>query len=110
MTSDNLIDLLEPLASKDEQVRYVVGGTAEKYLVPEELLNAAHHFIERKLASSAVELSPSQAAALESLRLALEAVDLSPYSRANIGTLIESDDRWIAAREASNAAIAAFRS
>lgn len=88
--------LLEALASKDEQVRYISGATKEEYLLPEELLNDAYHFCERaKQPQSWSQLSSLQRLAVESLLLEMKAL---PDATLTSATIVD-DLPWIAIRQ-----------
>jgi hypothetical protein len=62
--------LLEHLASRSEQVRYIEQATKDEYLLPKELLNDALHFCERV---GAFDASPAQKQAVEVLKQAIQA-------------------------------------
>ena len=105
--------LLEPLASLEEQRRYVVGGTMDEYLLPEELIHDGFRFCEYFERADRVDpLKPNQRETLERLRDALDALGRVPerYDRTNISDLIESDKGWAVMRERAREAIEAFNS
>lgn len=106
---EDLTRLLEPLASTDEQVRYMVHGTIDEYLLPDELLNSAYHFIERVSRAHASALSAAQTLALEELKRALDAVDVSHYAHGGMERLVQGDTLWSSARDAAQKAIMVFR-
>ena len=71
------IEAIRYLASREEQVRYIVNGTASEYLLPEELVNDALEFVRLveagKIGSS---LTVPQRSRLSELKVALEAADV----------------------------------
>jgi hypothetical protein len=102
--------LLEGLASRSEQVRYIVGGTADEYILPDELLNDASHFCE--LASKQEKLnclSETQASSIARLAGAIDQSGnfLDRYDRENIAALID-DPTWASLRQLAAETLLAF--
>lgn len=103
------VHLLEALASHEEQRRYIINATKEEYLLPEELLNDAFHFCERAHRSEVwSKLSAPQREAVIALEAALQATDLGPYDRMNIGHLIDGDALWASARKQARETLVTF--
>jgi hypothetical protein len=103
--------LLEPLASIGEQRRYVIGGTVDEYLVPDEMLNDAWHFCERAaMPQTHAKLTEAQREAVARLREAVErlAECTKLYDRTNISELIESDKCWAVIRDRAGETLASF--
>lgn len=103
--------LLEPLASLEEQRRYITGGTRDEYLLPDELVHNAFRFCEHFESADRLDvLKPNQRETLKRLREALDALGRVPerYDRTNISDLIESDMGWAVMRERAREALAAF--
>ena len=103
--------LLEPLASLEEQRRYIVGGTKDEYLLPEELVHDGFRFCEHfETADRWDGLKANQREALERLRKALDALGRvqERYDRTNISELIDSDKGWAVMRERAREAMEAF--
>lgn len=102
--------LLEGLASKSDQVRYIVGGTANSYLVPEYLLNDAWHFCERANNPEILKcLSEAQASSIDRLAAAIdESGDfLNCHSHHTIAQLID-DPTWASLRQLAAETLLAF--
>src|SRR5690349_17027634 len=102
--------LLEGLASRADQVRYIVGGTANSYLVPEDLLNDAWHFCERANEPEILKcLSEAQASSIKRLAAAIdESGDfLNCHRRHAIAQLID-DPTWASLRQLAAETLLAF--
>ncbi|WP_298285728.1 hypothetical protein [Novosphingobium sp.] len=105
------LDLLEPLASIGQQRRFVIGGTAQKYLVPDEILNDAWHFCERaEMPLTHAKLTEPQREAVAVLREAIERLGRCTmlYDRTNLSELIEGDKCWAVMRDRAGQTLAAF--
>lgn len=103
--------LLEPLASIREQRRYVICGTVDEYLVPEEILNNAWHFCEQaEVPRTHAQLTDAQRASVGRLKQAIARLGdcIGLYDRMNISELIESDKCWAVMRDRAGDALAAF--
>ena len=85
---------LAPLASLEVQNRYIVKGTKDNYLLPEDLLNTA---INTLFEQQAVTLH--ETGALKELKEAIRACDI-PEGMSN-SELITGYEPWIKVREAS---------
>lgn len=103
------IELIKGLASKEEQVRLIINGNANEYLLPEELLNEAWRFCEMA-ANCDAPSTPRQRVAIEALRSALDdPYDfLANYDRSSIAALIEADPHWLLLRERAADVLKAF--
>lgn len=104
------LELLAHLASRSEQVRYIVGGTASEYLVPEDLLNDAWHFCERATKPEIRNrLSAAQANSIEGLAAAIKRDGdvLDRYNRETIAALID-DPAWASLRRLAAETLLAF--
>lgn len=103
--------LLEDLASKEAQVRWIVHATVDEYLLPDELLHDADRFCE--MAARIDEPTTArQRAAIAALRAVVAdwPAIVDGYDRSNIAILIEQDPKWNAARERAADVIRAFAS
>jgi len=85
---------LAPLASLEVQKRYIVNGTKDKYLLPEDLLNSA---INKLFEQQAVTFNETEA--LKELKEAIRACDI-PEDISN-SELILGYAPWIKVRETS---------
>lgn len=101
--------LIEDLASKEAQVRWIIGGTKEEYILPEELLSDGLRFCRTALASDN-PTTPRQRDTIRALQSAIdEAGDfLDGYDRSNISVLIENDASWDAIRRRAREVLQAF--
>ncbi|KQU08369.1 hypothetical protein [Rhizobium sp. Leaf453] len=101
--------LLEYMASKEAQVRWIVHGTAAEYLVPEELLHDAARFCEITIKIDAPS-SAKQRAAIANLCEALRDMPdiLASYDRSNIEALVQQDADWHLIRERAAEVLKAF--
>jgi hypothetical protein len=107
--SDFPLALIEDMASKEAQVRWIVNGDANEYLVPDEMLHEAVRFCE--LAAKAEGPSTArQRAAIASLCEVLKGAPdfLRDYDRSNIADLIDRDPHWNLIRERAADVLAAF--
>lgn len=87
--------LLEALASRDEQVRYILNATQDEYLIPEEMCNDAYHFCERAKSSDDYgALRAEKIVAIDQLKLALDATDEAVLASP---TIID-DPQWVTLR------------
>lgn len=105
--------LLEPLASLEEQRRYITGGTTNEYSLPDELIHDAFRFCEHfERTDCSDDITAEQRAALDRLREALDRLGRVPerYDRTNISKLIEHDEGWAVIRQRANEALKAFSS
>ncbi|CAN5814330.1 hypothetical protein BH11PSE1_BH11PSE1_16710 [soil metagenome] len=103
--------LLETLASKAEQVRFMIGGSKDEFLDPNDLLNDAWHFCERAKKPEAWNgLSEDQQQKTAYLEVALgqHGHCLEGYNRSTIGTLVEADLNWQLLRQAAADTLRAF--
>lgn len=103
------LELIEELASKEAQVRWIIGGTKEEYILPEELLNDGLRFCQMSLASD----NPTTSRQRDTVRALLSAINdagdfLDRYDRFNISALVEDDANWSAIRQRANEVIQAF--
>jgi hypothetical protein len=101
--------LIEDLASKEAQVQWIIGGTTEEYLLPEELLSDGLRFCQAALASD----NPSTSRQRDTVRALRSAIDeagdfLDGYNRSNIYRLIEDDANWDAIRRRARDVLQAF--
>jgi len=96
--------LLDALASRDEQVRFIYGGTKDEYLVPEELLNDAHHFCERARREGWPTFSKGQQDSIQQLEFALAAV---PDEVLASETIVD-DEPWVATMQRAGDVLRAF--
>lgn len=103
------LELLEDLASKEAQMRWIVNGDADEYLTPEELLHDATRFCEMAAKINAPSTA-RQRAAVSNLRDAVRDLPdiLAEYDRSNIATLIENDPDWDHVRERAADVLKAF--
>ncbi len=103
------LELLEDMASKEAQVRWIVHGSAEEYLLPEELLHDAGRFCEMAIKIDTPS-SARQRAAIANLCEALRDMPdiLASYDRSNIQDLVEHDADWNLIRERAAAVLKAF--
>lgn len=92
---------LAPLASLAAQRRYLVHGTRDEYLVPEELLNDAYDVVRQVRTMPAVRdaLPASAVQAILDLDSLLDAVDGAEQRTQSNEQLVEHDAAWRAARE-----------
>lgn len=101
--------MIGPLASIDVQRDWIVGGSRDKYLLAEDVLNDAFHFCERaRRPETWNALTPLQCSAIARLQQVLEATNIERYTRLNIADLVENDLQWIAAREQAKETLHAF--
>ena len=101
--------LLEGLSSIEGQRRYVIGGTKDEYLVPEDLMEDAYCFCERAARPDMwINLTPSQRHAVDCLREALAPDILEGYNRSTLVDLIETDVRWALARNLAGKTLRTF--
>jgi len=103
------LELIEDLASKDAQLRWIVGGTKDEYILPEELLNDGLRFCRMTLASA----NPTTARQRDAVRALRSAIDdagnfLDRYDRSNISSLVDDDANWGAIRQRASDVIQAF--
>ena len=97
--------LLEAMASRDEQVRYINGATKDEYLVPEDLLNDAYHFCERAQHPSVwTTLDDNQKRSVGVLKASIEAFPDEVLA----STTIIDHPAWLAVADQSRNALAAF--
>ena len=104
--------LLEPLASKDEQIRYMINGTKDEYLLPDEALSNALHFCELMMRpENKQRLSTGQATAVLRLSSALDEHHgcADKYVHATLKHLVEDDAEWALLRERANLVIDSFK-
>lgn len=104
--------LLAPLASLEEQRRYIVGGTKDEYLVPDELVHDALRFCEHfEKADRLTTLELNERDTLDRLRKALDAFGRVPhlYNYASISDLIEKDKGWAVMRARAREALEVFK-
>lgn len=105
------VALLVPLASIGEQHRYVIGGTVDEYLVPDELLNDAWHFCERaETLAARAKLTEVQRNSVARLKEAIDRLGdcIKQYDHTNISELIERDKCWATIRDRAGDTLAAF--
>jgi hypothetical protein len=101
--------LIEDLASKEAQIRWIVGGTKEEYILPEELLSDGLRFCQAALASDIPSTSRQRDTVLALQSAIDEAADfLDGYDRSNISELVEVDARWDAIRRCAKDVLQAF--
>ena len=103
------LELIEDMASKEAQLRWITNGDSDEYLVPEELLHETQRFCKMAAAIDA----PSTARQRTAIRELCDAVNESPdflsaYDRSNIATLIENDPYWLLIRERASRVLEAF--
>ena len=103
------LELIADLASKEAQVRWIVGGTKDDYILPEELLNEGLRFCRMTLASD----NPTTSRQRDTVRALFFAIDkagnfLDQYDRSNISKLVEDDANWDTIRQRANDVIRAF--
>jgi hypothetical protein len=97
--------LLEAMASRDQQLRYINGATKDEYFVPEDLLNDAYHFCERvQLAGVWSALDDHQKRSVEVLKAKIEAF---PDDVLSSETIIDAPD-WLALADQGRSVLAAF--
>jgi hypothetical protein len=97
--------LLQSLASRDEQVRHINGAAKDEYLVPEDLLNDAHHFCERVQHPGVwATLDDHQKRSVEVLKAMIEVFPDEVLA----STTIIDDPSWLAVADQSRSALAAF--
>lgn len=101
------IETIRYLASRELQEQYIVNGTVDEYLLPEELVNDALEFArlveEQKIGSS---LNAHQRGLLAELKHALEAVNLDG-GKTNFD-LVANDLGWSAMRDAAQNFLASY--
>lgn len=110
--NDLPIELLESLASIEEQRRSVIGATVKEYLIPDEILNDAWHFCERaERADTLAKLTTQQQEAVQRLKDAIDRLGdcTRRYDRSNIADLIERDSCWAVMRTRAGEALQTFR-
>ena len=96
-------DRLAPLASLEAQRRWIVNGTRETYLVPDQLLEDARDVARLvALPEYAGRLPDELPSLLKRLSESVEMVDLAGVSNY---ALVESDPGWRAVREQSRACL-----
>ena len=97
-----LLKGLAQLASRNYQYNYIVNGTKDEYVVPEELLDTVRGRIAEALRDSS-GLSQQQHDHLAALdTLAKKAYDaVFDYNRDSLSTMVDSDE-WSAMRELAN--------
>lgn len=103
------LELLEDMASKEAQVRLIINGDVNEYLLPEELLHNAARFCELAAKIDAPS-TPHQRSAIASLCETMRNLPdiVANYDRANIATLIEIDPHWRLIRERAAGVLRAF--
>lgn len=103
------LNLLRDLASKEAQIRWIVEGDANEYLLPEELLNDAFRFCEIAAKIDAPSTA-RQREAIRVLQTTLQSLGdlLDSYDRSNISVLIEADPNWLLLRERAADVLRAF--
>ncbi len=91
-----LLDHLARLASLPYQMRFIVSGTSNEYVLPEELLEVAENRLALALASQG-NLSEEQRGALNRLRRVMEAegrsIPFDDQSMSNLD-LVERNEAW----------------
>ena len=103
-----LIKGLAQLASKKYQHDFIVHGTKDEYVVPEEMVDTVRATIAAVLRHPTI-LTKTQSERLASLdRLAKRAYDATfEYDRNSLSTMIDSAD-WSAMRECARACLHEF--
>lgn len=109
--SEPPLQLLEDLASKEAQVRWIVHATRDEYLLPQELLNDAVRFCEMMKGAS-LPTTSRQRGAVSALAAALNGAGdfLDRYDRSNIADLVERDPNWDAIRARAGEVLKVFTS
>ncbi|WP_374597682.1 hypothetical protein [Brevundimonas sp.] len=109
--SEPPLALLEDLASKDAQERWIVHASEDEYLLPEELLIDADRFCEMMNAKH-LPTTSRQRDAVAALTATLDGAGsfLDQYDRSNISDLIDHDPVWAELRRRSAEVIQAFSS
>jgi len=93
---------LSRLASQELQEKFCIRGTADEYLLPEELLDSAFNWAQAAIKQS--EFTPTQLDAIaQFLAVVNESVDLIPINNAEItpADLILRDPAWMRVRDAA---------
>ncbi len=109
--TDLPLHLLDGLASKSEQVRYIIGGNKDEYLLPEELLNDAFYFCKRvKSSPTWLSLDHEKQKSILRLEAALNMRSdcLDRYTHATIAELVERDADWAALRDSATDVLSRF--
>ncbi len=89
----------------------MINGTAEEYLVPDEILNDAWHFCERaNYPGTHLNLTEDQRGAIGRLREALDRLGgcTALYEHSNIAELVERDECWAVMRDRAGEVMLAF--
>lgn len=109
--SEPPLELLEDLASKDAQDRWIVHAEKDEYLLPEELISNAERFCEMTKGAH-LPTTSRQRDAVAALATALSVTGnfLDQYDRSNISDLINLDPVWAELRRRSAEVIQVFSS
>jgi len=105
-----LLDEVAVLASERYQERYIVHGTKEQYVLPEEVLEAALGSAQNATQKpSTASLSASEVDAVREFTQAVEAcsIDFQDLTSSN-QQLIREDERWAAARTSARRLLTAL--
>lgn len=107
--SEPPLELLEDLASKDAQDRWIVDASKDEYLLPDELLGNAERFCEMTKAMQ-LPTTSRQRDAVAALAATLSGAGnfLDQYDRSNISDLIDHDPVWAELRQRSADVIEVF--
>jgi hypothetical protein len=99
------IETIRYLASREEQERYIVHGTASEYLLPEELVNDGLEFVRLVEAGTiGSSLTALQRDRLTELKVALEAADTDLPN----DELVVRNPAWASVREAAQRFLDAY--
>ncbi|MEJ1381313.1 MAG: hypothetical protein RPT95_10160 [Candidatus Sedimenticola sp. (ex Thyasira tokunagai)] len=111
----NLLETLAYLASMKVQERYIVGGTTEEYIVPDDLiedLKSEYDFFQFKDKEKRIEwlkneIGESCYKEIEELLVLIGSNEsfLEKYTNQNLSELIQKDSVWCQIRSKANKAI-----
>lgn len=109
--SEPPLALLEHLASKDAQERWIVHASNDEYLLPEELLMNAERFCQM-MTDTQLPTTSCQRDAVAALAAALSGAGdfLDQYNRSNISELVDRDPVWAELVRRSREVIQVFSS
>lgn len=100
--------LLEALASRELQLRYIVGATKDEYILPSELLDNAWHFCERIDGHPSTDLTQDQIESVGRLKEAIQSLSATVDRDISADELINSDPCWEVLRNRAAETISVF--
>jgi hypothetical protein len=106
---EHQIEILRYLASRELQDRYIVHGTKDEYLIPEELIEDALGFVEEVAAGRrGGQLTETQRSVVNEFGDVLRAKGAAFNAELSAAELVQNDPNWAMIRAAAQRVVAAL--